>query len=341
MRSRLLPSWLSFLLRRLRDAALVLLGVHLLTFALFFGVNTPDDMARLALGGKRVTAEQVLNWKRERGYDRPLLWNADEHGSGALTQTIFWQRSAALLRLDFGRSDSESGGDIGREVGRRMAVSVQLALPLFVLQGLASLLVALALVAVRGSALERWGGALTLLMLSISSLFYIVAGQALFSHLLRLAPVSGWADGWASWRFLVLPLGLALLTRLAGDVRLYRAMLLEEAGKPHVRAARARGLGEAAVLGRHVLRNAAVPVLTSAGLVLPQVFLGSLVFESYFGLPGLGAYAIEAIAAQDFAVVRTMVLLGAVLQVTAMLLVDLALRWADPRIRLDAPGVAR
>lgn len=329
-----------FLLRRLRDAALVLLGVHVLSFALFFGIHTPDDMARAALGGKRVSADQIQNWKRERGYDLPLLWNPGEHGLQAWTQTLFWQRSAGLLRLDFGRADSESGGDIGREVSRRMAVSVQLALPLFVLQGLASLWIALALVAVRGSALERWGGAVTLLMLSVSSLFYIVLGQALFSNLLRLAPVSGWADGWDSWRFLVLPLGLALLTRLAGDVRLYRAMLLEEAGKPHVRAARARGLGETAVLGRHVLRNAAVPVLTSAGLVLPQVFLGSLVFESFFGLPGLGAYAIEAIAAQDFAVVRTMVLLGAVLYVVAMLLVDLALLWADPRIRLEGDGAA-
>ena len=331
---------LAFLLRRLRDAVLVLVGVHVLTFALFFGVNTPDDMARLALGGKRVSADQVLNWKRERGYDRPLLWNAEAPGLEALTATIFWRQSAGLLRLDFGRADSESGGEIGREIGRRMAVSVQLALPLFLLQGLASLMLALALVAVRGSALERWGGALTLLMLSVSSLFYIVVGQAVFSGWLRLAPVSGWADGAASWRFLALPLGLALLARLAGDVRLYRAFLLEEVGRPHVRAARARGLGEPAVLVRHVLRNAAVPVLTSAALVLPQVFLGSLVFESFFGLPGLGAYAIEAIAAQDFAVVRTMVLLGALLYVATMLLVDLALLWADPRIRLEG-GEAR
>ena len=148
-------------------------------------------------------------------------------------------------------------------------------------------------------------------MLSISSLFYIIVGQYLFSRVLRLAPISGYAAGrstpGASW---CCRCGLALLARLGGEARLYRAMFLEEIGKDYVRTARAKGLSEGRVLTRHVLRNALIPIVTSAGGYLPYVFLGSLVFESFFGLPGLGAYVIDAIASQDFAIVRTMVFLG-------------------------------
>ena len=132
----------------------------------------------------------------------------------------------------------------------------------------------------------------------------------------------------------MLPIGLSLLARLGGEARLYRAMLLEEMAKDYVRSARAKGLSERAVMVRHVLRNALLPIITSAGAYLPYVFLGSLVFESFFGLPGLGAYVIEAISRQDFAVVRTMVFLGSALYVASYVVIDLAYTWADPRVRL-------
>jgi peptide/nickel transport system permease protein len=111
-------------------------------------------------------------------------------------------------------------------------------------------------------------------------------------------------------------------------------MFLEEIGKDYVRTARAKGLSEVRVLGRHVLRNALIPIITSAGSYLPYVFLGSLVFESFFGIPGLGAFVIEAIGGQDFAIVRTMVFLSAMLYIASNLLIDLAYSWVDPRVRL-------
>lgn len=323
-----------FLLRRLMYAVLVLVGVNLATFFLFFTVNTPDDMARLNLGGKRVTQEAVQKWKAERGYDKPLYVNTAQQGAARYTETLFWERSVSLFRLDFGRADSESAGDIGDEVASRMAVSLQLALPLFILQLIASIGLALLLVMVRGTALDFWGVVACVVMLSTSALFYIIAGQVLFSRVLKLAPISGYAEGWAAVKFLALPILLSLLARLGGEARLYRSMFLEEMGRDYVRTARAKGLSEAVVLGRHVLRNALIPILTSAGGYLPYVFLGSLVFESFFGLPGLGAYVIEAIARQDFAVVRTMVFLGSALYVATYLLIDIAYSWADPRVRL-------
>ena len=323
-----------FVLRRALYGALVLVGVNLATFFLFFTVNTPDDMARLNIGGKYVKQDTIDKWKAERGYDKPLYWNASRMGGAQLTDTIFWDRSVSLFTLRFGRSDSESAGDIGAEVAQRMGVSLKLALPLFALQVLASVAFALLLVLFRRTRLDFWGVVLCVVMLSISSLFYIIVGQLLFSRVLRLVPISGYVPGWEAVKFLALPIGLSLLARLGGEARLYRAMLLEELGKDYVRTARAKGLAEGRVLRRHVLRNALIPIITSAGSYLPYVFLGSLVFESFFGLPGLGAYVIDAITKQDFAVVRTMVFLGSLLYIASYVLIDLAYTWADPRVRL-------
>ena len=326
---------IGYLLRRAFYSVLVLLGVNLATFFLFFTVNTPDDMAHLNLGGKRVTQQAIEKWKVERGYDKPLYFNAGAEGADKLTDTIFWDRSVSLFALRFGRADGESAGDIGHEVAQRMWVSLQMALPLFVLQVLASTAFALLLVMFRNSRLDFWGVVACVLMLSISSLFYIIVGQFLFSRVLRLAPISGYAPGLDAIKFLALPILLSLISRVGGEARLYRAMFLEETAKDYVRTARAKGLSEQVVLWRHVLRNALIPIITSAGGYLPYVFLGSLVFESFFGLPGLGAYVIEAIGKQDFAIVRTMVFIGSLLYIATYVLIDVAYTWADPRVRLE------
>jgi len=323
-----------YLLRRFWYALWILVGVNLLTFFLFFTVNTPDDMARLNIGGKRVTQEQIDKWKAERGYDRPLYWNAAEEGAAKLTRTVLWERSVSLMALQFGRSDSARSVDIGHEVRTRMWVSLQLALPLFILQLVVSIGLSLLLVFFRHSALDFWGVVLCVVMLSISSLFYIIVGQFLFSRVLRLVPISGYAHGLDAVRFLLLPVLLSLLSRLGSEARLYRAMFLEEMGRDYVRTARAKGLSELRVLGRHVLRNALIPIVTSAGSYLPYVFLGSLVFESFFGIPGLGAFVIEAIGGQDFAIVRTMVFLSALLYIASNLVIDLLYSVIDPRVRL-------
>ena len=324
----------SYLTRRVAYGVLILLGVNLLTFFLFFTVNTTDDMARLNIGGKHVNQEIIEKWKAERGYDKPLYFNEKKQGTERVTQTMFWERSVSLFKLQFGRADSESAGDIGHEISNRMWVSLQLALPLFILQIIASTAFALQLVMFRNTALDFWGVVTCVVMLSISALFYIIVGQFLFSRVLKLAPISGYAGGLDVVKFLVLPIGLSLLARLGSEARLYRAMFLEESSRDYVRTARAKGLPEIWVLTRHVLRNALIPIITSAGGYLPYVFLGSLVFENFFGLPGLGAYAIEAITKQDFAIVRSMVFIGAVLYIATNILIDIAYTWVDPRVRL-------
>ncbi|MDH3210386.1 MAG: ABC transporter permease [Burkholderiaceae bacterium] len=325
---------LNYILRRLGYSVFILLGVNMLTFMLFFSVNTPDDMARLNIGGKRVTQEQIERWKAERGYNKPLYWNEHKLGADRFKQTIVWERSLSLLAFDFGRSDASAAVNIGHEVKVRMGVSLQLAVPIFILQVIVSTTFALLLVFFRNTRIDFWGVVLCVLMLSISSLFYIIVGQYLFARVLMLVPMSGYAGGLSAVKFLLLPIALSLLARLGGEARLYRAMLLEEAGKDYVRTARAKGLAEPSVLFRHVLRNALIPIITSAGSYLPYVFLGSLVFESFFGIPGLGSFTIEAISGQDFAIVRTMVFLGAVLYIASNLLIDIVYSWVDPRVRL-------
>ncbi len=326
---------IGYILRRLMYGFVILLGVNLFTFILFFNVNTPDDMARLNIGGKRVTQEQIEKWKAERGYNKPMWVNAQAEGSMRVTDTIFWDRSVSLMAWNFGRSDAQQSMDINHEISKRMGVSLTLAVPIFLLQILVSVCFAVFLAFFRNSPIDFWGSVLCVLMLSISAFFYIIVGQFMFSKLFRLAPISGYAGGLDLFKFLVLPVMLSLVVRLGAEARLYRAMLLEEASKDYVRTARAKGVAEHWVLFKHVLRNAALPILTSAGSYLPVVFMGSLVFESMFGIPGLGSMTIDAITGQDFAIVRSMVFVGSVIYILSFMLIDVLYTVVDPRVRLS------
>ncbi|MCD8340030.1 MAG: ABC transporter permease [Burkholderiales bacterium] len=323
---------LAYILRRIGYGFLILIGVNLLTFILFFAVNTPDDMARLNIGGKRVTAEAIENWKVEHGYDKPMIWNSDAKGLDKVTNTIFWTNSARMLAGDFGASDA--GRDIAYEIKTRMWPSLYLALPTFLLGIMVIIVYSLGLVFFRKTKIEISGVVLAVVMMSISSLFYIIFGQWLFSKIFKLVPISGFETGTAMAAFLILPIAIGVFSRIGGDALLYRSMFLEEINKDYVRTARSKGLSETAVLFKHVLRNASLPILTSTVAVLPMLFLGSLVMESFFGIPGLGSFTIDAINAQDFAIVRTMVFVGTVLYVFGLILTDVTYTIADPRIRL-------
>ena len=324
---------ITYIFRRLMYGALILLGVNVFTFILFFAVNTPDDMARLAIGGQRVSADAIEKWKADRGYDKPLFINTEASGVRQYTETIFYQRSVPLLKFDFGASDE--GRDIGREIGVRMWPSLALAIPTFILGLLVSVAFSLALVFFRTTRLDFWGVVLCVLMLSISGLFYIIAGQWLFSKILRLVPYSGFAWGWDAVKFLALPVLVAIIARLGPEARFYRSLFLEEISKDYVRTARARGLSERIILFKHVLRNALLPILTGTVSALPLLFMGSLIAESFFGIPGLGSYTIDAIGAQDFSVVRAMVFLGASLYIVGLILADISYTLADPRVRFE------
>ncbi len=324
---------IAYLVRRLLYAVPILIGVNVLTFALFFFVNSPDNMARLQLGVKRVTPEAIARWKADRGYDRPLLYNADAPGVGRLTDTIFFQHSVRLFVFDFGKADS--GRDIGYDIRQRMWPSLAIAVPTLALGLLVNISFALMLALLRGSYIDAWGMVLCVVMMSISTLFYIILGQYVFSKLLHLVPISGYQTGWVAMKFTLLPVVIGVVGGIGAGTRLYRTFFLEEINKDYVRTGRAKGLSELRVLFTHVLKNALIPILTGVVVVIPLLFIGSLIMESFFAIPGLGSYTIDAIQQQDFGIVRSMVFLGSVLYIVGLILTDISYTLVDPRVRLS------
>ncbi len=322
-----------YIIRRMLYAIPLLMGVNILTFILFFVVNSPDDMARMQLGQKHVTQAATENWKRLHGYDSPLLWNEQAQGVEKLTNTIFYQKSAGLFLFRFGVSDS--GRNIGADIKQRMWPSIAVALPTLMIGLLVNISFALLMVLFRGTFLEFGGIVLCVILMSVSSLFYIIGGQFFIGKMLRLVPISGYDSGFAAIKFLILPVVIGVFAGMGSGIRWYRTLFLEEVEKDYVRTARAKGLSETQTLFRHVLQNAMIPILTGVVVILPLLFMGSLIMESFFSIPGLGSYTIDAINMQDFAIVRAMVFLGSVLYIIGLLLTDISYTLVDPRVRLS------
>jgi peptide/nickel transport system permease protein len=421
-----------------------LIGVNLITFALFFFVNTPDDMARAHLGAKRVTEEQIARWKRERGYQFPYFYNDGwaeievrqvSGGEGSLrlpaqragayrlqvevpkpdrgtldvkittdetarlvlplpsdrdpirfnvgdqglkeaffrvepiegeyhalalsfhpsrnaplaivrlhfkedlsfvehfTETIFWKKSIQLLFLRFGTSDD--GRSIGEEIRKRIKPSLAVTIPIFLIGLFVNITVAGILAFYRGTYLDFWGVVACVVMMSVSILFYVIGGQWFLGKTLRLVPVSGYDTGLYALKFVLLPVAIGVIGGVGNGVRWYRTIYLEEMGKDYVRTARAKGLPESVVLYKHTLKNAMIPILTGVVVTIPFLFIGSLVLESFFAIPGMGSFTLEAIQRQDFAIVQAMVFLGSVLYIVGLIMTDISYTLVDPRIRLE------
>ena len=323
----------AYIIRRMIYGVFVLVGVNVLTFALFFFVNSPDDMARAQLGAKRVTPEAVEKWKRERGYDKPLFYNDKSSGAAQVTETVFYAKSVKLFAFDFGSSDQ--GRNIGYDISTRMWPSLAVQLPAFIAGLAVYITFALLMAFFRATYIDFWGVVLCVMMMSISALFYIIGGQYVFGKLWNLVPISGYDGGFDAVKFLALPVLIGIVSGIGGSARWYRTIFLEEINRDYVRTARAKGLSELRVLFRHVLQNAMIPILTGVVVVIPLLFMGALITESFFGIPGLGSYTIDAISQQDFAIVRAMVFLGSVLYVIGLILTDISYTLVDPRVRFS------
>jgi len=319
----------AYLLRRLIYAIPILIGVNFITFALFFMVNSPDNIARAQLGSRHVTTEQIQLWKKQHGYDQPLFKNNEVTGFQKYTQTLFFEKSVDLFSFNFGKSDQ--GRDISRDIGERMWPSLALAIPTLIVGLLLNITIALFVSLFRGTFFDHSTMILCVVMMSISGLFYVIIGQFLFAKMLQWVPISGYQNGWQAWRFLILPVLIGVISGVGAGVRWYRAIFLEEMNKEYVRTARAKGLSPWVVLSKHVLKNGMIPILTGIVVVIPMLFLGSLIMESFFGVPGLGSYTIDAIQAQDFEIV----FLGTVLYIIGLILTDISYVLVDPRVKLN------
>ena len=318
-----------WLLRRLAWGGATVLGVLLFLFLLFFVYAKPEDVARRALGEK-ASPEVIAQWLANHGYDRPAFWNPAHP-----LDTMLADHYRRMLAFDFGRSDADDV-PIAKRLRRGVGPSLSVTVPLFLLGLPLALALALGVAFFRDTYIDRVGVVACVLAMSISMLIYILAGQYLIGRLLRWFPISGFdPDPAVLARFVALPVLVGLLAGIGSEVRFYRAVFVEETGRDYVRTARAKGAGDGRVMARHVLPNAAIPILTNAVMEIPFLFTGAILLESFFGIPGLGSITVDAINANDFATLRVMVYLGALLFVAGQIATDVAYTLADPRVRLE------
>ena len=323
----------AYYVRRLVYILPLLLSINVFTFLLFFVVNTPDDMAAMHLGQRYLSQEAIEDWKKAHGYDNPLFFNEQAPYLGSVTQTLFYEKSVDLFLGRLGKSDA--GQDIAEQLKTRLGPSLAIAIPSLILGLMVHIGVALWVVFFKNTFFYKTMSVMSIFLLSISPLFYIIAGQYFFAVYLKWVPISGYAPGSFMIRFLILPVLMSVLSGLGSGLRWYKAIFLEESSKEYVRTARAKGLSEYHIFSRHVLANGLIPIVTGVVVLIPLLFLGSLLMESFFSIPGLGSYTMDAIAGQDFSIVRAIVFLGSVLYLIGLLLTDMVYSWLDPRIHLD------
>jgi peptide/nickel transport system permease protein len=235
-----------------------------------------------------------------------------------------------LARLDFGKSIA-TGQPVLEMLREGIGPSLVLVIPIFLAD--LALAVALALVCAyfRNTWIDRFFVVIAVILMSVNYLVWIVAGQYVFAYKLKLFPI--W--GFESWRYLVLPWLIGTFSGLGGSLRFYRTIMLDEMYRDYVRTAFAKGLGLGDVLFKHVLKNAMIPILTNVVMAIPFLYTGSLLLESFFGIPGLGYLSVNALNSLDVDVVRAVVVIGTVLYILANLASDLCYALVDPRVRFE------
>jgi len=234
-----------------------------------------------------------------------------------------------LASFDFGTSHFTKQ-KISTMLKDGLVPSLLLTVPVLLTGLVISVCLSLLCAFLRDSALDRVLVIMSVALMSVNYLVWIVVGQYLLSYKLGWFPI--W--GFESWVYLLLPVGIGVVSGLGHDLRLYRTIMLDEMYKDYVRTAFAKGVSQSGVLFRHVLKNALIPIVTNVSLVLPFLYTGSLLLEGYFGIPGLGYMGINGVFTSDFDVVRAIVLIGSILYVLSNLLADLAYAFLDPRVRL-------
>lgn len=310
---------MSYLLRRLWQMVPTLAGVVLGVFFLFKGFG--GDPAEI-LAGLNASPEQVAQIRDQLGLNRPV-----------------WEQLAIfvgqILQFDWGRSWA-TNEPVAQLFATRLPATLTVMVPILVLDALLAIPFALAVAAVRGSLTDRAIMVVTTVALSISFLVYVIVGQWLFAFQLGWFPVQGWTDSvWTNLTtYAPLPVLLAVMVGISPQMRLYRSFFLDEIGQDYVRTARAKGLGERAVLMKHVLRNALIPILTNVSMQLPGIFVGSFLIEVFFSIPGIGREVMLAVNRSDYPVIQAVTIYLAVITMVINLLTDLLYKAVDPRVTL-------
>lgn len=308
---------LKYVLRRLGETIPTTIGILLLTFVLFNVVG--GSPAEVVLG-KNATAESIAAFNRKWGYDKPLILSTDSQ---------FVNFVGGLCKGDFGYS-LENQEPVLDVLKRGAGPSLSLTVPILLGGVIIALMLALLAAATRGGWVDRTVLLVSAILMSVNYVVWVLAGQFFLSYKAGLFPVWGYESAF----YLVLPVLIGIFSSLGTDVRFFRTAILDEVYKPYVLTARAKGLSGWTIMTRHVLRNALIPIVTYVSLSIPYLFTGSLLLESFFGIPGLGSVSINAIHSADMAVVRAVVVLGSLLYQFVNLLTDILYAVLDPRVRI-------
>jgi peptide/nickel transport system permease protein len=296
-----------------------LAGVILLIFFLFkwFGGDPADIMVGLS-----ATKSQIASIRTQLGLDRPVLEQ-------------LWIFVQQIFTFNWGKSWATNEA-ISEIFATRLPVTLTVMIPILILEVVLSIVAGMAVAYVRGSLADRTVMLISTVALSISFLVYIVVGQYVFAFLLGWFPVQGWSDSLLKnlTTYAPLPVFLAVLVSLAPGTRLYRSFFLDELGHDYVRTARAKGVSENAILFKHVLRNAMIPILTNVATQLPGVFIGSFLIEAFFSMPGLGREVLTAVNRSDYPVIQAVTVYLAALTMVINLVTDVLYKFVDPRVVL-------
>lgn len=309
---------IKYVIRRVFYMIPIILGITLVTFFLF-NVAGGDPAAQAA--GKHATAEHIQQFRAELGLDRSLP-----------QQYLFFLGQIATF--DFGRSWATKQ-KVASMIVEGIGVSLSLTLPAFALTLVLTVSLGLITAHLRGTLFDRCVMVLCLGLMSLSSLVYILYGQYYFAYQLSIFPISGWDPSWIGrWQYLTLPIIIFVSFSLGGDILFYRTAFLDEIYQDYVRTARSKGLSTSVILFKHVLKNAMVTIITLVVLQMPFLITGSLLLESFFGIPGLGGLVFQGIQNSDFPVIKAMTVMGAVLYMIFQLLSDVLYAVVDPKIQL-------
>jgi peptide/nickel transport system permease protein len=310
----------TYVIRRLLYTVPIVFGVLLLTFVLFTLVG--GDVS-IEIAGKNATAETIEEIREEYGLNKPLFLSWDSQ---------FINHFKNALTFDFGRArDREPVIDkIKRGVGPSLALMVPMFFGIVIISVSLSLVVAF----VRGTVWDTLTVVICVAGMSIPYLSFILFGQYFFAYKWGLFPVF-FSPDLSTAQYVALPVLIGIVTSLGSNLRFYRTVMLDEMRSDYVRTAFAKGLTARKVLFKHVLKNAMIPIITRVVLAIPFLFLGSLLLERFFGIPGLGYLMVEAIGSRDYFVINAMTYISAILFVVFNVITDICYAWVDPRVSFE------
>jgi len=310
----------TYIIRRLLYTIPIVLGVLLLSFVLFTVVG--GDIS-IELAGKNATPETIAEIRHEYGLDKPLYRGWDSQ---------FINHFKNALTFKFGRArDRELVID---KIKRGVVPSLALTVPMFFGVVIISISLSLMVAFIQGTKWDVLAMLCCVAGMSIPYLSFILFGQYFLAYKWGLFPVF-FSPDLTTAEYVALPVIIGIVTGLGSNVRFYRTVMLDELRNDYVRTAFAKGLSTRTVLFRHVLKNAMIPIITRVVLAIPFLFLGSLLLERFFGIPGLGYLMVEAIGSRDYRVINAMTYISAILFVTFNVLTDICYAWVDPRVSLE------